>query len=321
MNWAQHLLPKYYEGIESQLDRVFYEILFVPLLAILQLDHPGTSLQNDAASPLREALYSGRVQYQAGTFSGSFAASISRVLRALGAKFNSRTKQYTLDVSKVPNWVLTAAQAYKAKAKAVHDRLQEELAKTQKYLDHLVDQKEVSFDHAIESIDVGFKPLARALEVSPQLNPETKRVLAEDYTQNMKLHIKKFSQEEILKLRHIVEKNAHEGYRFDKLVDGIRSRNEVSKSKAMFLAQRETALYMSKFRQGRFSEAGVRSYTWSTSQDKRVRDDHKDLNGRVFFYASPPIVDKHTGRRANPGEDFGCRCVDIPILSRVEVAA
>jgi SPP1 gp7 family putative phage head morphogenesis protein len=321
VNWAQHLLPKYYEGIESQLDGVFYEILFAPLLAILQLDHTGITLGNSAGPSLWDALRSGRVQYQAGTFSGSFAASISKVLRFLGAKFNARTKTFTIDQTKVPNWVLTEAQAYRAKAKAVHDKILVELDKTQKYLDHLVEQKEIRFDHALEAIDVGFAPLAHSLSISPQLRPETKAVLAQEYTENMKLYVKTFSKEEIIKLRQIVEKNAQVGYRFDVLVDGIKSRNEVSKSKAKFLARQETSLYMSKFRQGRFSEAGVRSYKWSTSQDKRVRDDHKDLNNREFFYSSPPIVDKHTGRRANPGEDFNCRCVDIPILSRAEVTA
>ena len=76
---------------------------------------------------------------------------------------------------------------------------------------------------------------------------------------------------------------------------------------------------VSKYRQIRYEDVGIRRYMWSTSGDVRVRHDHKELNGKIFYFDNPPITDKATGARNNPGEDFGCRCVAIPVMSGRDV--
>jgi SPP1 gp7 family putative phage head morphogenesis protein len=75
------------------------------------------------------------------------------------------------------------------------------------------------------------------------------------------------------------------------------------------------SLFVSKYREAVFEENGVKKYIWSTANDIRVRDRHRSLNNKVFSYDDPPVVDKKSGRRANPGEDYNCRCVAIPYLS------
>ncbi|GAG93926.1 unnamed protein product, partial [marine sediment metagenome] len=72
--------------------------------------------------------------------------------------------------------------------------------------------------------------------------------------------------------------------------------------------------FVSEYKQQRYLDIGITKYEWSTSNDERVRDDHKQLDGKIFSFKTPPVVDRRTGRRANPAEDFGCRCVAIPIL-------
>ncbi len=76
---------------------------------------------------------------------------------------------------------------------------------------------------------------------------------------------------------------------------------------------------MSEFRRLNFSEAGVTRYIWRTAKDRRVRDAHAHLDGKTFFYSDPPIVDPATGRRRNPGMDYGCRCFDQPLLDPLPV--
>lgn len=68
-------------------------------------------------------------------------------------------------------------------------------------------------------------------------------------------------------------------------------------------------------------DAGCRQYVWSTAKDSRVRACHRSLEGKVFSWDNPPEMWKetksgivYTGRRCNPGEDFGCRCVAIPVF-------
>jgi hypothetical protein len=53
---------------------------------------------------------------------------------------------------------------------------------------------------------------------------------------------------------------------------------------------------------------------WSTVQDERVRERHAELNGKRFKWGDPPVVDIQTGRRAESGEDYQCRCVALPVF-------
>ncbi len=101
---------------------------------------------------------------------------------------------------------------------------------------------------------------------------------------------------------------------WDGLIPQIEARFDVSKNKATFLAEQETNLLVAKFREERFKETVGDEYTWMTSHDSRVRHDHKVLDGQRFFFSTPPITNRVTGARNNPGEDFRCRCVARPVL-------
>ena len=52
----------------------------------------------------------------------------------------------------------------------------------------------------------------------------------------------------------------------------------------------------------RQQQLGVTDYVWRTSEDERVRETHRDNNGKTFAWASPPPT---TGP---PGNDVQCRC-------------
>ena len=88
----------------------------------------------------------------------------------------------------------------------------------------------------------------------------------------------------------------------------------VSQSKARFLARDQMAKLNADISQQQQTDAGVEEYIWSSSGDGRVRDRHKELDGKKFKWSEPPIVDKKTGRRAHPGQDYQCRCVALPVF-------
>jgi SPP1 gp7 family putative phage head morphogenesis protein len=324
---AQHLKDSDYRSVEKQLCEIFYAIVFGPMQAEIEKFSPQpvgarTALLNADGSfnptvhdPLTDALRAGKIQYQDGVFSGDFEAATGRILRGLGATFDRHEKVYRLAVGKVPGWVKAASTAYTQTSKLAHNLLKDKLDEITRHLDHSVDNHTVEPNEAMQRVAAGFKETASALAINPQLSELSRKRLSAEYTENMKLWIKKFSQQSILDLRKIVDQNAMQGYRFDKLIGQIKGRYGVTTRKAKFLARQETALFMSKYRQERFSEAGVQKYTWSTSHDSRVRHDHLELNGITFAYSSPPVVDRNTGKRANPGQDYNCRCVDIPILT------
>ena len=68
-------------------------------------------------------------------------------------------------------------------------------------------------------------------------------------------------------------------------------------------------------------DSGSSKYIWSTKKDSRVRECHRALEGEICDYDYPPEMwystragTVYTGRRCNPGEDYGCRCVAIPVF-------
>lgn len=321
----QPLRDNYWLDVESQLKAIFYEIVFAPLMGTLKAttqQAKGNVLTSEVRNAggtyvaLTNAIKSGRVQYVEGVFSGEFNVSITKDLKAIGAKYDMRSKTYRADVQQVPASIRAEAANYNMDARKTHDELQRQLNDIELNLTRKMDQVNIDADGTIRAIEKGWKQSAKILEVQPVLTPEATERLAEDYNKNLKIYVKDFSQQAITTLRKDVEANATEGYRFDKLIETIRHRYGVSANKAKFLARQETSLFMSKYRKARFGQAGVRRYKWSTAHDERVRDSHKRLNGQVFSYDSPPITNRDTGQRNNPGEDFNCRCLDIPILER-----
>ncbi len=318
----QRLRQADWADIERQLVKIFREVIYDPLAKILQPALPDKlELKNDKFDDLRKALSRGRIEYAAGVFSGRFSASISVAIRSFGGKLDKRSSTYKIKPTAVPTWVREAAAQYKMEVRDINENIKKRLDEIQKNLPEELGAREIDATSAIKSVSEGFDHVARSMTVKPTLSEKSKEDMAKNYSTNLDLWVKKFTEREILELREIAEENAQKGVRAEFLADKIRRRFGVSASKAKFLAQQETSLFMSKFRAQRFGDAGVKRYIWRTSGDVKVRSDHKKLNGRIFSYTDPPVVDEATGRKGNPGEDYGCRCVDQPILEPVGISS
>lgn len=315
------------EDLERQLIELFWRVLFAPIVRIVRPVAGKAAEIRNAADPLSEALRSGRIQVTDGVFSGRFSAAISSALRRIGASFDPRQKVYRIPSARVPTWVLAESAAFSSRAEAAHREVVRTLDRVQANLDVSLYDRPIEFSETVSKVEGGWRKTARSLEISPEIAPGGLETLRKEWTETAKLPIKDFARSEVQALRQIVEKNARSGARFDSLIEGVQARYDVAKNKARFLARNETSIFVSKFREERFKEAGVRRYRWSTSNDARVRPalnlspnqkahagNHRHLNGKVFFFDSPPIVDPNTGRRANPGEDYNCRCVAVPVV-------
>lgn len=105
-----------------------------------------------------------------------------------------------------------------------------------------------------------------------------------------------------------------------KQIGGITTR------RASFIARDQTAKITSQLNQSRQHDAGINSYTWSTSEDQRVvgtpgglypkgsaaHRNHYKRDGKVYYWNNPPS-DGH------PGEAINCRCVAIPRIDLSEL--
>lgn len=323
---GQQLHEQDYADVERQLKQLFFRLLFKPLVDVLspynrQVKSAAASmkreLRNADFDPIVAAIRSGRIQYVDDVFTGQFSAAISRALRRYGARFNKQTKAFAILPQQLPVEVLEAAAEYAAAAKGLHDALNDALNGIQRDFEGLIETDPVDASVTVGKMDRKFNKAYGDALGTEGLSEEAKARLNKQYVDSLTPYISEFSNDMIGELREMVAENAREGYRFDSLVDRIQNRYSVSLSKAAFLARNETSRFVSKHRMERFEDAGVTEYVWQTAGDTEVRPDHKKLNGRTFKYAEPPVVDEATGRRANAGEDYNCRCVANPILPGV----
>ncbi len=119
-------------------------------------------------------------------------------------------------------------------------------------------------------------------------------------------------------VRRVFEDPASYGAPWEDLRDALLARGAVSESRAELIARDQTLKLNGEIAQTRMRNAGVERYTWSTSLDERVREDHAALEGETFSWNDPPVVDAATGRREHPGQDFQCRCVAVPVIEGLE---
>lgn len=250
---------------------------------------------------------------------GKFNAKTSLILISLGGKWNKLKKGYEISLSQLP---MDARQAL----------AQSNVRKTEtkKKIDQFLDEKSTEigstfdfrnyFARVIDDLNKQFRQtVSDKISVQEQVEEGIEEQLAQDYGQNLNLYINGWTEQAIFRLREKVSESVFDGFRSSALIETIKGENGVSQRKAKFLARQETSLLVSKYREFRYKDIGVTMYKWSTSHDERVRHnpkggDHKILDQKIFRFDDPPVVDRATGRRANPGEDFNCRCVAIPIL-------
>jgi SPP1 gp7 family putative phage head morphogenesis protein len=91
----------------------------------------------------------------------------------------------------------------------------------------------------------------------------------------------------------------------------IEERFGVAESRARLIARDQVGKFYAALNHARQKELGVERFVWRTVGDARVRDEHEELDGEVFSYDDPPVVE---GEEALPGEQIQCRCWAEPIL-------
>lgn len=323
----------YTRVVESVILGWMREAVFMPLLidlfnADVPVDPQYQQIKFDeegrinAMGAVRAALESGRIHYADGLFTGRFSSQISGELRAMGATRDLQNAGFRLAQSQLPDDIKAAVVSSMQKARELHTQISNTLAAMETNI--ASSALGLNFKVAVDRIltDAGRQFISSvasngSVAVVPDFTDATRAQLTEALTTNTELGIRGWAAERIPQLRRRVEENVFKGMRTDKLARIIEAEFGVGKRKAEFLADQETGLLMAKYRQGRYQDVGVQEYIWQTSNDIRVRPDHAALNGRRFNFNAPPITDKATGRRNNPGEDYRCRCVPKPILNFV----
>ena len=376
-----------------------------------------TTVINDS-DIIREAILSGKIQYQDGVFTGTFTNSLSAELEKLGAKYSKYRKGYLLTKDKLPVnivWAIDTAKATAyAKAMAINQFLLNQLSNMDKLTSKLVFDDAVNViltdlqervyknakQHKIELITpklgiprvkppkpddgkggesptggqgAGTKPPAGGGQGSeppkggesgsdnkppkpdeqgggnkpPQDGGSTppkddgkgkeddkdiagidatpdkpdnvvydfvNEDFAKNYTNNLDFWIKNWTEDEIIKMRNTVGKMAVDGKSEKDIADYLSQQFGVSQRHAKFLARNETAIATTSYLAAKYKNEGFLYYKWHCIKDGRERPLHHELDGHVFRFDNPPIIDERTGQKGIPGQTYNCRCTFSPYI-------
>ncbi len=307
------LTESLYAPIEEAINRIFEVGIFGPLREALRLS--GLEVQNARTLGLEYALAIGTVYYEDGRIYGKFNAAISKELKGMGATFDKNASAWKLPPGAAlpARLQLAIAQADAKADKAIHAVLH---TLGEMDLPQLIDKSHLpeQYEKAAWRMNEEFIKATKEVAIAPEFTAAARKIIADEWAQNLELYIKDWSDNAILELREKVEANTMRGQRSANLVKMIQETYGTSKTKAKFLARQETSLLMSKMRETRYRDIGIDRYKWTGTMDERERPDHKVLNGKIFSWDQPPITNRETGARNNPGEDFGCRCIAVPVL-------
>lgn len=306
-----------YDEIEKKIKELFKKEIYIPLLK----EFSNKKKLKNSLEDLHDALRTGRLTFHRGCFSGKLNSTLSGELRKLGAKWNRTKKCYTIPRSDLPYEIQSSISAseytFLSKIRSIDQKL------SQIVPEKLVEKLKIEhlFDRTLWKVEKQFQQSVKNITVAPKLSEGARARLAKEWTNNLNLYIKDFTEKETLRLRETIQKSVFAGNRYETAIKGIQESFGVTARKAKFLARQETALMMTTFKQVRYQEAGIHEYKWRSVKGTPahpVRPMHKELNdrsdkGEIFRFDQPPVDDPNGGRH-NPGQNFNCRCVAIAVV-------
>lgn len=305
------LREKYFASIEAEIQRIFNILIYRPLNEILG----GKTIEiTNSLRDLADAVANGRIAYEGGRFTGKFSSTLSKELRRIGARYNPLSRSWSLPLEQLPADLRIAQAAADARITAIRKEMIRVMDNIKPDSVSKLSDAQAQYGRTVEAIQADFEKATSAIAIPVTLTPAQRDIIAREWGQNLDLYIQGWVDQNIVKLREQVMKNAFAGGRAESLQKMLQDNYGTSKSKAKFLARQETALLMSKYQETKYADIGITKYRWSTSHDERVRPDHARLNGQVFTFDQPPVTDRKTGARNNPGEDFNCRCIAVPVV-------
>lgn len=125
--------------------------------------------------------------------------------------------------------------------------------------------------------------------------------------------IKSVPQEVAQRVGKLVDEMVRGGSRWETISKRLQEEEGIAVRRADLIARDQTSKYNGALNEAYQREAGIEHYEWRGAMDARERPTHVALQGMVFAWDHPPPV-------GHPGEDYRCRCVAVPVVSKDKIA-
>lgn len=174
-----------------------------------------------------------------------------------------------------------------------------------------------TLQHSDRTLGASLRDVSKslALRVSPVLQGKI-----DASTQEAVALIKRVPAEYLPNVQQDVMRSITTGNGLQDLVPALKERNVKVRNWADNVARDQTRKAYATINRERMEEAGVRKFKWVHSGGANQPRPHHlarwpaGLNGGVFSFDDPPIIDERTGERGFPGQAPYCGCTMSPVI-------
>ena len=175
-------------------------------------------------------------------------------------------------------------------------------------------------DESDKSSDIAVKSSIRQMSDDLTLSTRTissgplNDILSATVTENVGL-IKSIPAQYLNGVQQAVMRSITTGNGRQDLVPYLQKHKGITLRRARMIAQDQTKKAFSALSKERMQTIGLKEYEWlHTSGSRHPRKLHIQMNGNIYRYDDPPIIDEKTGERGIPGQAINCACRMRPIL-------
>ena len=95
----------------------------------------------------------------------------------------------------------------------------------------------------------------------------------------------------------------------------LESQKDYSKRKAQLVALDQTRKITTDIAAHKLKQNGGKKFKWMhTGGSQHPRQEHIAMNGNIYSYDDPPVIDPRTGETGLPAQAYQCRCRLCPVL-------
>ncbi len=176
----------------------------------------------------------------------------------------------------------------------------------------MVDGAEAASKTALHS---SLKKMTGGLSLKTSLmTPQLKAVYKAQVAQNVSL-IKTIAAEYLKNVEGAVMRSITTGRGLQDLVPALEQYEGYTHRKAKNVALDQTRKTYNAINKGRMTGIGVKRFQWFHSGGgAEPRELHLELDGQIFSFDNPPVIDEKTGERGIPGQAINCRCTMAPVF-------
>lgn len=146
------------------------------------------------------------------------------------------------------------------------------------------------------------------------MTPKLKAVYRAQVTQNVGL-IRTIAAEYLKNVEGAVMRSITTGRGLQDLIPALQQYEGYTHRKAKNVALDQTRKTYNAINKGRMTAIGVKRFQWIHSGGgAEPRELHMAMDGQVFSFDNPPVIDEKTGERGIPGQAINCRCTMAPVF-------